>query len=350
MQEGIGREVASWHGLARFAVTTAIGVASSAALALPFTIRPIDFGEGIVATGTISTAGNSPIIDDWSLKVTTTTQLAHFTPANTRSKVVSMVQVSADGRALTVATSPDSAGGMDGGVLGFRAPNPSLDLGAFLADFNGANAVGGQASYMAGGAFDYRPLGQPDNADYLVATLSPNQTNVFDLVPLAFDNGVTLRGTVKTDGSTGAIGLADIIDWDIMVDQMTVDVFDKTNSTLQANLVGLSPDRETLTLDNPDGFLAFGKAAVGGRLHALQLADFTSGSYFYNQAGYFLGRQGFYTANLRAPLGPWAISGDAPIFSVPEPPAIRLVLLMLGIMLAVRVSRHRASRSRALIV
>lgn len=327
----------------------AIGVASSAAQALPFTIRPVDFGEGIVATGTISTAGNSSIIDDWSLKVTTTTQLAHFTPANTGLKEVSMVRVSADGQALTVATSPDSAGGVDGGFLGFRARNPFLDLGVFPADFTGANAAGGQASYMAGSAFDYLPLGQADNADYLVATASPGQANVFDLAPLEFGNGVTLRGTLRTDGATGVLGLADIVDWNIMVEQIAQDVFDKTNSALQANGVGLSPDGQTLTVDNPDGLLAFSKGAAGGRLHALQLADFGIDSYFYNQAGYFLGRQGFYTVDLHAPRGPWAITGDMPISSVPEPSAMRLALVMLGIMAVLRVSRHRASRSRALI-
>lgn len=345
MQEGFSRSLMNWHCLATCLLTTAVGVASSSALALPFTIRPIDFGGGIVATGNISTAGSSSIIDDWSLTVTTTTQLAHFTPANTGSKTVSMAKVSADGQSVTVATSTDSAGGMNGGFLGFRSPNPLMDLGAFLADFTGANAPGGQALYMAGGAFDYLQLGQPDNADYLVATLRPGQANVFDLIPLAFGGGASLRGTLRTNGSTGEIGLSDIIDWDIMVEQITQDVFDKANSTLQANLVGLSPDGDTLTVDNPDGFLAFSKRALGGRPHALQLADFSSDSYFYNQAGYSLGRQGFYTVDLHSRRGPWAVSGVVPILSVPEPPAFRLVLLMLGIMLAVHVFRRSGSRS-----
>jgi hypothetical protein len=345
MKEGITREFLGWHRLARFALTTAIGAASSAALALPFTIRPIDFGDGIVATGSISTAGDSSVIDDWSLKVTTTTQLAHYTPANTGLKVASMVKVSADGQTLTVATSPDSAGGVDGGFLGFRARNPFLDVGAFLADFTGANAAGGQAAYLAGSAFDFLPLGQPDNADYLAATASDRQANVFDLVPLAFGDGVTLRGTLRTGGATGAITLADIIDWDMVVEQITQDVFDKSNSTLQANLVGLSPDGQTLTVDNPDGFVTFSKGAAGGRLHALQLADFGRDSYFYNQAGYFLGRQAFYTVDLHAPRGPWAISGNAPIASVPEPSAMRLVLLGLAIIPVIRVLRHSARRS-----
>lgn len=329
----------------RISVVMAIGAASSVASALPFQIRPIDFGGGIVASGSISTAGSSSSIDDWNLRVTSTTQIAHFTPANAGMKVASMVKVSVDGQTMTVATSPDSALGVDGGALGFRSRNPLLDVGAFLSDFTGVNATGGQAMYMAGSAFDFLQLGQPDNTDYLAATASPSQANVFDLVPLAFDNGVTMYGTLRTNGAIGAIRLADIIDWDIMVEQVTQDVFDKTNSTLQADLIGLSPDGKTLTAENPDGFLAFSKGAVGGRPHALQLADFGTDSYFYNQAVYSMGRQGLYTVDLHAARGPWAISGDAPIFAVPEPSALQIVLLMLGMMLLVRAGRLDVARS-----
>ncbi|RPI82822.1 MAG: hypothetical protein EHM42_09055, partial [Planctomycetaceae bacterium] len=167
-----------------------------------FSIRPIEFINGPtysrIATGTISTVGNTSVIDDWNLTVTTSERLARYTPANT-VKNSSMVSVSSDGQRLTVATSPDPSN-EDGGFLGFRSPNPFLDVGTVLADFTGFNVNGGQAMFMYGPAFDFLDLNQPSASDYLAAEATASGANVFDLVPLAFANGVTLSGTIQTDG------------------------------------------------------------------------------------------------------------------------------------------------------
>jgi hypothetical protein len=85
------------------------------AQALPLDIRPIDFGGGIKATGTITTAGDTADIVDWQLTVSSFERLARYTGANTPLKLVVDVSVSDDGRFMTVATSPE--GVEDGGTL-----------------------------------------------------------------------------------------------------------------------------------------------------------------------------------------------------------------------------------------
>ena len=45
-----------------------------------------------------------------------------------------------------------------------------MDFGVQVADFTGGNVSGGQAMYMAGAAFDFLALNQPDNSDYLAAS------------------------------------------------------------------------------------------------------------------------------------------------------------------------------------
>ncbi len=216
--------------LAAVGVTSAL--AANAASALSLDIRPIDFGGGLTATGTIITDGDSANITDWRLSVSSFERLAHYTSANTPLRVISDVSVSGDGQAMSVATSPD--GVADGGALGFRARNPSMNWGVSLADFSSNAAPGGEAFYVAGAAFDFLPLDQSAGMSYLAATASPSAGNVFDLVPLSFSGGVTLYGTILTSGRSGPLGPDDVLAWDIFVDMVTTDVFDSSNSRLAA--------------------------------------------------------------------------------------------------------------------
>jgi hypothetical protein len=300
-----------------------------AAQALSLDIRPIDFGNGLTATGTITTAGNTADVVDWQITVSSFERLAHYTKANTPVAIVADVSVSGDGEAMNVATSPD--GVEDGGALGFRAKNPSANWGVSVADFSSNFQGGGEAFYIAGGAFDFLPLNQPNGAAYLAATANPAGGNLFDLVPLTFSGGVTMYGTILTNGQTGLLGPDSILAWDIFVDMVTEDVFDKKNSKLSASLLGLSPDGQ-LTVDNPDGRLAFVKGIVGGHLYGLVLADFMESP--HGTAGYYQGAFSITTVGLGAPKGPWEVTGDEPVAVVSAPGSFALFVLgTLGIAL-----------------
>jgi hypothetical protein len=330
-----GRGASSWGLCLLLAagVTGALAVTDASALSLH--IRPIDFGGGITATGTIVTDGASANITDWRLNVSSFERLAHYTRANTPFRIVSDVSVSGDGRAMSVATSPD--GVADGGSLGFRARNPSVNWGVSLADFSSSAPPGGEAFYVAGAAFDFLPLDQPAGTSFLAAMASPSGGNLFDLVPLTFSGGVTLYGTILTSGRSGPLAADDVLAWDIFVDMVTTDVFDSSNSRLAASALGLSPEGQ-LTVMNPGGYLSFVKGIVGGHPYALQLADFTGTP--GGQAGYFQGRIAVTTIGLRAGRGPWAVTGDTPITSVPEPGALALFALSMLAMVPSRLRRR----------
>ncbi len=283
-----------------------------------FSIRPIMFIDepdfSLIAAGSISTLAGTSSITDWDLTVTTLQHLAHYSQRNTVN--LSAGGFSSDGSYLRVATSPD--GFADGGSLFFRSPNPFKDFGTALADFTGPNAGGGQALYMAGGNFDFLDLNQPVQTDYLVAQASAPGGNRFDLLPIQFSDGVTLSGTLWTDGTTGPLSPANITAWDFDVQQVTVDVFNSGNSQLQAALLDLIGPGAELTVDNPEGLLAFSKGNLGSRPYVLQLADFTDSSPRGGQARYLQGRLAAYSINLGASNGPWQVSGVDPISAAPE--------------------------------
>lgn len=283
------------------------------------TVRPIPLVSGpdysITATGTLTTIGNTSTISDWNLTVTTAERAAHYSRANTANL---SFDVSSDGQRITVPTSPD--GVLDGGSLFFRSLNPFRDFGVAVANFTSAFSAGGEAFYLAGGGFDFLQLNQPDGVDYVAAHASPLGGNLFDLVPLSFSGGVTVSGTLRTNGTTGLLDTQDIVAWDIFVDVLTQDVFNPTNSTLLASDVALSSTGLDLTVNNPDGFLTFSKGFLGGRRYALQLADFSGQSPAGGQAGYFRGRFAANTLDLHAGRGPWRVTGTDPVIQpVPEP-------------------------------
>lgn len=306
-----------------------------------FSIRPIEFGDGIVATGTLTTAGAGAPITDWNLRVETRELLARYTKGNTASAEVT--QVSAGGAGITVGTVVDPANN-PGGVLRFRSPNPFNDFGVTLADFN---VVGGEASYMVGGNSDLHPLAHPAPADFVSATRRTPGGTLFDLVPLHFAGGVTLSGTLTTDGTLGPLQAANLLSWDLRLEQVTLDLFEPGNSAVQATGLGLSADAQDLTLTIPDGSLRFSKGALGGHAYALQLADFTDPNVPGGQAGYFQGRQAVHTVDLGAGQGPWMLTGTAPIAAADDD--VSLLLLGGGLLGTVGL-RARVVRSRAAAV
>jgi len=314
--------------------------------AAAFSIRPIyfanDLGFSVIATGTITADGVTGQISDWNLAVTTRNRVARFTPGNTAN--LATVGVASNGSELTVATSPDGID--DGGELFFRSPNPFQDVGALVADFTGANTNGGQAMYMYGGAFDVLPLNAPDGSSYVAARSSGG--SLFELVSLPFDNGVTMTGTITTNGAVGQLAASDITSWDIVVDEVTQDLFNPSNSSVSSNLLGVSADGSALTVTKPEGYLAFSKGALGGRPYVLQLADFTEGSFFFGQAVYLQGRLAQYAVTLGAGRGPWEVTGPEPV-GVPEPSAMALAAAGL-VGLALRKGQRTARRHKSGIV
>ena len=64
--------------------------------------------------------------------------------------------------------------------------------------------------------FEFLDLNQPSGSDYLVARAVADHR--YDLVPVQFSNGVTMWGSIVTDGRTGALDAAGIVDWDIVVE------------------------------------------------------------------------------------------------------------------------------------
>ncbi len=165
-------------------------------------IRPIDFGNGQTARGTITVADDTGDIVDWHLEVATVERLARYTPGNTPLKMVDQVAISGDGRRMTVATSPGS--GDDGGILAFRARNPLLDVGTWIANFSGPAVDGGQALYMWGGNFEFLDLHQPPGSEYLVAERAPatGTTSCPCSSPMASRCGAPSSPTVERAHST----------------------------------------------------------------------------------------------------------------------------------------------------
>lgn len=315
--------------MAQLGVALLCAALGFAAEAVPLPLRTIDFGDGLTAVGVVTTDDVSGAIVGWRVAVRSTTRLAHFSRANTPALGLDQVAVSADGSRLTVATSPDPLN-VDGGQLSMRSANPSLDFGAVLADFSGANASGGQATYMVGAAFDFLALGAAPGVDYTVATASAANARLFNLNPLSFADGVTLSGTLLTDGSSGALGVANLLAWDIFVDQVIEDVFDPSNSVLDAAQLAFDPSLGALVLDNPDGRLAFNKAPLGGRLHAVVLADFSDPQWPQGKAAYYQGRLSSTERSLAAGPGPWRVTGTDTV-TVPEPGALGMSLLALAL-------------------
>jgi len=302
--------------------------ASLPAAASTYDIRPIFFETGpgisVVASGTITTGGSSGVITGWNIALTTTQHLASYSKSNT---VALLSGVSADADGLSVQAASDAASD-DGGSLVFRAPSPGVDFGTALAEFSGASSDGGSASFIAGGSFDALALGQAYGTSYRAAT--PASGSAFTLVPLDFSDGVSLSGTITTNGKTGALSAGDLKTWRIDVAQVTRDVFTETNSVLSADLAGDLSDDMGFFVVNPGGLLSFDKPTAGGETHALVLADFTDPTQRGGLARYVSGPGASYEIGLGAETGRWIVSGTDPIAaSVPLPAAGWMALAAL---------------------
>lgn len=337
------RAVPPVRGAAGAATLAAVLAAGLPAAAATLGIRPITLvgepGMSVTVTGTVTTGATPGILTDWSIAVTTVETLARFTPANTPLRTVS--GVTAAGGVLGVQTASDPVAA-DGGTLAFRAANPFLDVGVTLADFADPAAPDGQAMYMSGPAFDFLSLGQPFAAVYQ-AGQSPGG-NVFSLTPLSFPGGVSLTGTITTDGTSGALSAGNILSWDISVAQTIIDLFDSSNSTVQSSGLGLSPNGVDLAVTNPGGYLGFSKGTAGGRPYSVMLADFGDPLPYGGQAGYFQGRLQVLTIPLGARRGPWDVTGSMPVVAaVPLPPGLAALSFGLAALGLLRRRRRPAT-------
>lgn len=239
--------------------------------AATFELTPIDFGDGVEVTGRVTTDGSTgPLTEanflSWRIQVTSTTEFA-FTPANTSA---SISEVFSDGQGISVITAPDPV--TDGGSLAFRG---GVRFATQLADFTTNSLPGGEAFYVNGAAFGYLSLNQPDNSTYLAATPRSGATNVFDLVPLDFGDGLTMTGSITTDGTIGALTGDNLLDWKIAIREVSsFGVFNESNSRVFA-ADGVSTDGQSIFVTNPDGAWAFARWPVGPDITLIQLADFT---------------------------------------------------------------------------
>lgn len=98
----------------------------------------------------------------------------------------------------------------------------------------------------------------------------------YDLVPVDMGGGWTLFGTLDTDGTTGTLAPANILDWNITVKAVTeIGLYDKSNT---ANwCAGLVSDGSKLYVPtSPDGFSDGGAMTFyGGVYNQVRVADFT---------------------------------------------------------------------------
>ncbi len=237
-----------------------------------FIISPLDLGSGYTLTGHIVTDGTvgpltSVNIVSWDITVTAADDYV-FNPTNT-SNLSFLVHT--DGNTITVQTSPD--GIQDGGSLWFRGGNYNQ---VKVADFTGANRSGGQAYFVKGGFFGYLPLNQPNNADYVAATSHQGSTRQFDLVPLDFGSGVTMFGSITTDGD---FGNANITDWNVVVRSANIWNFTSANSNVLFDY-NLSSDGTQLLVTPVDEFGSYGQFIIGSYvgshdLNGVLLADFS---------------------------------------------------------------------------
>ncbi|MFO1340545.1 MAG: hypothetical protein U1F53_20375 [Burkholderiaceae bacterium] len=271
-----------------------LSLAAASAHATDFQLTPVKLPGGVTIIGTVSTDGTVGTLTPanltaWRVTVRTTTRYDYF-PGQAGGPNLMGVSVSADGRKLRVATSPDGVN--DGGILAFGSFGPGPEYGVQVANFTGYYAAGGVAFYLAGPAFEWQDLLAPNHTQHVVAA-APVGSSVYKLLPVSFPSGATMTGTITTDGSTGAIGAAQVLDWRIRVqavDDTTYfrDANGNSNSVVMPGSGGLSTDGSTLFVARPGGYLAFGVPANPPRRPMAAVpADFGPTAPPKGQAGYF---------------------------------------------------------------
>lgn len=300
-------------------------LAAHAANATTYAVTPVDLGGGYTLSGRVQTNGatgqlTAGDIAGWSLTVTSVNDII-YTPANTHNISTGVFATANDLRVTT-----PSGGVTDGGALAFRGGNYFRTA---VADFTSG---AGEASYVAGGAFDARPLSAQGGVDYIAAVGS---AGVFDLKPIRFSPEVVMSGTITTDG---ALGAAKITDWAIRVRETRRWSFGPANSQVISAL-NLRADHDGLYVtpfdgDFNPGALSFGRFSGGFDFSGVVLADFTT------DPGGYAGYISPFEFQVVSPL-PLRASGDFRVASraVPEPATWSLMLT--GFFLTGTVVRRR---------
>lgn len=275
---------------------------ANSATAMTFNLTPLKLGNSLTVSGTVTTDGtignlSASNFTAWNITVKSVNKIL-YNKTNSPSAISSLVSVTPDGQKITVATSPN--GFEDGGILEFFTQRPDI-YSVALANFTNPFLPGGQAFYINGGNFDFIPLNQPDATDYIAAYASSPGSNIFNLLPLHFQDGMTtMSGTITTDGTTGSLANSNLLNWNIVVTQTTTDIFNEQNSFVLAS-DGVVTNGSTITVTNSDGHKpggswSFGLPGVPGRIDptVVQLADFTHPKIIGGRAYYLtpLGYQG----------------------------------------------------------
>ncbi len=106
-------------------------------------------------------------------------------------------------------------------------------------------------------------------------------TTVFNLTPIPLTNGWKVTGTITTDGTVGALGAANIVDWNLKVVQ-TTDLKWTEKDSNDLNMSGVVTDgSRVIVATSPDGVsdggvLYFGRFGSGGNIPTnAVMADFT---------------------------------------------------------------------------
>jgi len=263
---------------------------SQAALATDFQLAPVRLPNGVTVFGTVTTDGKTGPLTAaqfvaWRVTVRTTTR-HDYTPANAPPQNMLAVSVSADGRKMRVATSPDG----NGGAMSFGTSLPEVLV--HVANYSVGWPPGmGFAMYQYGADFEYVDLPVSPTGQRVVAR-APVGSDTFKLVPVDYPSGATVTGSIRTDGSRGAIGPAQLLDWHLTVRRVEDLVYynDATGSNSQVlpATSGLSTDGQTLYVARPGGYLGFGVPAVPpARGRGAVPADFSAAAPSGGQAGWF---------------------------------------------------------------
>ncbi len=263
---------------------------ATATQAADFTLAPVQLPGGVAIFGTVTTDGTvGPLtpanLTGWRVTVRRSTR-HDYTPANAPPANVFGVAVSADGRKMRVRTSPDG----NGGALSFGTYLP--EVGVHVANYSVAWTPGmGFAMYQYGADFEYQDI--PDSpSGWRTVAQAPLGSAVYKLAQVGFASGATLTGTITTDGRTGPIDAAQLLDWRLTVKRVEDTVYfrdaNASNSTVLPATGGLSTDGTTLFVARPGGYLGFGvPAAPPARGRGAVPADFGPGAPAKGQAGYF---------------------------------------------------------------
>jgi hypothetical protein len=260
------------------------------AQATDFQLAPVQLPGGVSVFGTVSTDGTTgPLtpanLIGWRVTVRTTTR-HDYTPANAPPQNVVGVSVSADGRKMRVATSPDR----NGGALSFGTSLPEVLV--HVANYAAGWPPGmGFAMYQYGGDFEYADLPVSPTGQRVVARALAG-SSVFKLLPVDFPSGARLSGSITTAGGTGAIPADRLLDWHLTAKRTEDVVYYRdaggSNSEVLPASGSLSSDGVVLYVARPGGYLGFGvPPAPPARGRGAVPADFSDTAPPKGQAGWF---------------------------------------------------------------